>query len=356
MAEAVALLASIATILDSCTKCLRLLRDIHGASKEQAKLRITISSINGVVQELQETTRHAQNAPNTTQLKTIPPLFEEGSPLACLRDTLSSIEHKLSESRSAKGIRKFSNKAGWPFKKEDIKTTLGVLKLHQKTLILAFQNDTFLVTQDIYKEVRIIQEHTKATNQESGIIREDVVKIAANLDILTTTSKDGFQHIKGQISASASKTSNDIEKISSLISSATQENKQNVDKLQASIKQSGLRYTIQDFENLDRYRKWHNASNDHENDMIGGEDIEDTRDHDGDDGSEERDGDSEESDDDSDDGDDDSDDGDGDDEDAIKAEVSGSDEYDYGCNDTRYDEDEQGTDSEYSSDMSYETT
>jgi hypothetical protein len=400
MAEAIGFVASIVTILDSCTSCLKLLRDIHGAPKDQAKLIVVISSVKGVVHELQETTLHAQNAPNISRLKAIHSLVEEGSPLACLQDTLASLENQLNQIGSAKGIKKFGKRAGWSLIKEDIKMTLGVLKLHLKTLGLAFQNDTFLVTQDIYKKVRTIQEHTSATLQESSIIRKDVEKVGVSLDILTTTSKDNFQHIEGTIFASASKTSIDIGKISHQISNQfsmlSQENKQSLEKLQASIKQSGIRYTVQDFVNLDRYRRSHSPSHDRKNNIVEGGDVEDGGGDDGDDnedddddedcdgdgsedddgdGSEDDDGDASEDDDEdgSEDGDGDasedddgdtsedddgdgSEDDDGDDEDANEEEVFSSANSGYRCSDTSYTEYEQGHDSEYYSDGGYSTT
>jgi hypothetical protein len=397
MAEAVGFVASISTILDSCTSCLKLLRDIHGAPKDQAKLRFTISSVKGVVDELQETTSHAQTAPNISQLKTIPSLVEDGSPLACLQDTLASLEHKLNQIRSAKGFKKVGKRASWPFTKEDIKTTMGVLKLHLKTLGLAFQNDIFLVTQDIYKGVSTIQDHTNAILKESSIIRKDVEKVGVSLEILKTTSKDNVQHIERKILASGSKTSTDIGKIASQISMVWQENKQNLEKLQASIKQSGVRYTPQDFVLLERYRSSHNSSYDGKNDILKGDedgdddgddsdeddgddseedDGEDSEEDDGEDSeeddgedSEEDDGDDNEEDDGDDnemmlDGDDSEDDDgddsemmmDGDDEDANEEKAFSSANSGYRCSNTRYTEDEEGYDSEYYNDGGYSTT
>jgi hypothetical protein len=253
MAEIFGLSASIITVLDLCTKSLKFLRDIHSAPKECARLQVAISSIRGLVDELGETATDAQTAPNNARLRSIPTLVQNESPLACLQDTLQSLTDKLDRARS--GIKKVGKRVGWPFTKEDIRTTLGLLKLHQKTLSLAFQNDTFLIAQDIYKSVKLIQEDADITRKESSIVRKDIGKVGDNLGVLTVISKEKFERVEGKIIASASKTSLDIEKVSGLISVASQENRQSLETLRALIKTSGIRYTAQDFVYLDRSKR-----------------------------------------------------------------------------------------------------
>jgi hypothetical protein len=255
MAEIFGLSASIITVLDLCTKSLKFLRDIHSAPKECARLQVAISSIRGLVDELGETATDAQTAPNNARLRSIPTLVQNESPLACLQDTLQSLTDKLDRARSATGIKKVGKRVGWPFTKEDIRTTLGLLKLHQKTLSLAFQNDTFLIAQDIYKSVKLIQEDADITRKESSIVRKDIGKVGDNLGVLTVISKEKFERVEGKIIASASKTSLDIEKVSGLISVASQENRQSLETLRALIKTSGIRYTAQDFVYLDRSKR-----------------------------------------------------------------------------------------------------
>lgn len=255
MAEIFGLSASIITVIDLCTKSLKLLRDIHSAPKERARLQVAISGIRGLVDELGETATDAQTAPNSARLRSIPTLVQNESPLACLQDTLQSLTDKLDRARSATGIKKVGKRVGWPFTKEDIRTTLGLLKLHQKTLILAFQNDTFLIAQDIYKSVKLIQEDADITRKESSIVRKDIGKVGDNLGVLTVISKEKFERVEEKIIASASKTSLDIEKVSGLISVASQKNRQSLETLRALIKISGIRYTAQDFVYLDRSKR-----------------------------------------------------------------------------------------------------
>jgi hypothetical protein len=157
--------------------------------------------------------------------------------------------------RSAKGIKKVSKRLVWPLPKSDIKTTVGVLKTHQKSLLLAFQNDIFLVAQNIYEDLKLIQGDTKALCPDSSIIRKNVENVGDNLGMLTTMSKDGLQRIEGTIVASASKTSLDVKQISSMISVSSQKNSQSLARLESWIQQSGIWYTAHDFLYLDCSRR-----------------------------------------------------------------------------------------------------
>lgn len=253
--------ASIITIIALCTESLKFLRDIREAPKERANMQVTICGVKGVVEEVRETIEQTRNTPNRTRLKSIPSLVKPGSPLASIQDILTTLTTRLDQAKPARGIKKVAKRARWPFEKEEIKTILTALDVHQKTILLAFQNDIFLVTQNICEDIKLLQDTANTTHKELSIVRKEVEKVGANVSMSTTISKDGFQRIEGSIVNSESKTRLGITQISRVITATSQENFRRLEELQALIRNSGINYTPQDFEALEHYRdlgQWSN--------------------------------------------------------------------------------------------------
>ena len=214
MAEVVGFAASIITALDLCTKSLRLLRDIQDAPKEYKRLQMVICTTKGIVDDIQETVENATSLSHNTWLKTIPSLAQDGGPLECLNETFTSLISQLDQANSATGMQKVGKKLKWPIKKDDIKAAVRFIKMQQKTLMLAFQNDSLILNQEIHHDVKCIQHESRATHEETKITRRGIEKMEINLDTLTETSKKGLQRIEGEIKLSASTTTHDIKQIS----------------------------------------------------------------------------------------------------------------------------------------------
>ena len=66
MAEVTGFAASIITVLDLCTKSLRLFRDIQDAPKEYKRLKMIICMTKGIVDNIQETVENAKSSSHNT--------------------------------------------------------------------------------------------------------------------------------------------------------------------------------------------------------------------------------------------------------------------------------------------------
>lgn len=244
MAEVVGFAASIITALDLCTKSLRLLRDIQDAPKEYKRLQMVICTTKGIVDDIQETVENARSLSHNAWLKTIPSLAQDGGPLECLNETFTSLISQLDQANSATGMQKVVKKLKWPTKKDDIKAAVRFIKMQQKTLMLAFQNDSLILSQEIHHDVKCIPHESRATHEETKITRRGIEKMEINLDTLTETSKKGLQRIEGEIKLSASTTTHDIKQISALVATSSKEHKSKLEEMRASILQRVAQHKI----------------------------------------------------------------------------------------------------------------
>lgn len=171
MAEVVGFAASIITALNLCTKSLRLLRDIRDAPKEYKRLQMAICTTKGIVDNIQETVDNARSLSHNAWLKTIPSLAQDAGPLECPNETFTSLISQLDQANSATGMRKVGKKLKWPIKKDEIKAAVRFIKMQQKTLILAFQNDSLILSQEIYYDVKSIQHESRAIHEDTKVTR-----------------------------------------------------------------------------------------------------------------------------------------------------------------------------------------
>ncbi|KAI9794892.1 MAG: hypothetical protein M1816_003022, partial [Peltula sp. TS41687] len=180
MAEAVGLVASIATLLQVSTTVVGYVTDVKDASKERKRLLDELSSTSCFLYMLQGRAVQAE-AGKGEHLDTIRSLNLPNGPLAQFKSALERLVKKLAPTV---GLMKGVGKAlAWPFKKDEIKDILGVIERSKTHFTLALQGESLELSRAIKSDIAGITERVEQLQiVQIDTQREDALRWLETVD------------------------------------------------------------------------------------------------------------------------------------------------------------------------------
>lgn len=187
MADPLGTAASIIAVLELAKSTAEYLRSVKDASKQCKSLLVEISSIRGILTELNETISSAEddndsNDDHDTQdqhtwSSTFTILQESDGPLKILQEALEELDSQVRKTASATGIKKLKKSLLWPLNKDQTNDLLQIIERQKSLLALALENDHFLMSQNIQKEIVTTRKKLQSTFEEVQKISKGLTQL-----------------------------------------------------------------------------------------------------------------------------------------------------------------------------------